>query len=75
METSSIKIMLDIPVDLYDNLVIRSGDIGVSKDTILLNALRQYLGTGAENYYQGDKYPLPASDYMASSKDGWVLPD
>ncbi|WP_371371890.1 hypothetical protein [Sporomusa aerivorans] len=67
METSPITISSEIPIELYDKLVLHAHDVGVNKDTIILNALRQYLKSNGDTYLFGD-YEQPAPDYLASGK-------
>lgn len=77
METSSIKIVSEVPLELYDKLVLHARDVGVNKDTVVQNALKEYLKSNADTYLFGDHDQLFAQsspDYLASGKEEWILP-
>ena len=66
MKTISVKISSEVPIEIYDKLVLRAHDIGVSKDTVILNALKQYLNEHTDAHDYGDDYlfgPVNTAEY------------
>lgn len=50
------KITIELPIELYDKIVLRSRDSGQSKDAIIINALSEYLSSNYIYNAEDDDY-------------------